>query len=87
MGDLGRGTDYEHSNRMAWPVHRPPDLTVMPAMVPHPSADWAAHQGERAESIRAKRKRLSDHYENLTKQQEDRVNAEERDRAAAMGRR
>ena len=40
---------------------------MVPQHDPHFSADWAAHQAERAESIRAEQKRLSDHYENLTK--------------------
>ena len=60
---------------------------MVPQHDPRYSDDWADHQGERAESIRAEQKRLSDHYENLTRQQEDRENAEERSRAAAIGRR
>jgi len=56
-------------------------------MVPHHGADWAREQAERAKAIRAEQKRLADYYADQTKQQEARVNAEERDRAAAMGRR
>jgi hypothetical protein len=79
--------DYEDSAATAWPVRRPPELTVTPAIVPHRGADWASEQGERAEAMRAEQKRLADFYAEQTRLQEDRVNGEERSRAAAMGRR
>ena len=84
--------DWTNSAKLAWPPRRPSfaaefATSVMRQYDPRYSSDWAAHQAERANTIRAEQKRLADYYENLTEQQEDRENAEERSRAAAMGHR
>jgi hypothetical protein len=70
--------DFERSNRMTYPPHRPPDwLNVMPVAY-HPGADWAAHQSERAQAIRREHEHTIAYYENMAKERAER---EERERA------
>ena len=67
--------DYEHSALMAWPVRRPPDLTVTPAMVAHPGADWASDQNQRAQTMRAENERRMNYYASMAQQREEREHA------------
>jgi hypothetical protein len=68
-----------------WP---PPQPTLaqsyaamtMPQHDPTYSADWARAREARAEQLRAEQQRRADYYANLTKQQEERQNREERER-------
>jgi hypothetical protein len=67
--------DYEHSALMAWPVRCPPDLTVTPAMVAHPGADWASDQNQRAQAMRAENERRMKYYASMAQQREEREHA------------
>jgi hypothetical protein len=64
--------DYERSTQMAWPVRRPPDFSVIPAMVPHPGADWASEHRKRAEAIQCEHERTIAYYENMAKERAER---------------
>lgn len=50
----------------------------------HPRASWASEdwQRRRAEAARAEQQRQAEHYASLTRQQEERINREERERFA-----
>jgi hypothetical protein len=50
------------------------------------SADWAKDNGQRAAVQRAEQQRVADYYARTTKEQEDRENAEARERFAARQR-
>jgi hypothetical protein len=51
------------------------------------SNDWAKDNDRRAAAQRAEQQRMADHYEMLTRQQEERENAEARERFAEGQRR
>jgi hypothetical protein len=55
-------------------------------MPPHPASNWGAPdvQAQRREAIEAEQTRIARHMADATKQQEDRINAEARERAVAM---
>jgi hypothetical protein len=77
--------NFERSNRMTYPLHRPPDwLNVMPVAY-HPGADWAAHQSERAEAIRREHERTIAYYEAVARQREEREAAEAQKRGNGPG--
>jgi hypothetical protein len=52
-------------------------------MVPHPGADWAAHQSERAQAIRREHERTIAHYAAMARQREERKEYERAMKAAA----
>jgi hypothetical protein len=84
--------DPNNPGRNLWPPHRPSvaeqyAATMMPVSDPRYSADWASARAARAEEARAAAQRHADYYANMTRQQEDRQNAEERERFAQSQRR
>jgi hypothetical protein len=80
---------------LLWPPPQPrkPSLAasyaamITPVHDPAYSADWAKAREARAEAIRAEQQRLADYYANQTRQQEARLNREERERFAQSQRR
>ena len=74
---------WVESNRNLWPPPRPSFAEVYAqgmAVTPHPGADWAKAQAARAEAIRAAQQRQAEFMQRMTKEQEARINAEERER-------
>ena len=68
-----------------WPPPRPSfgasyAATMVPAYDPRYSADWAKAQAARAEAIREQQRRQGEFYDRMTREQEARQNAEERER-------
>jgi hypothetical protein len=79
--------DFEHSVRMAWPPPRPSmaaafRATMMPASDRRFSGDWWKDGEEGAARQRAEQQRIADTYSRMTREQEDRENAEARERFA-----
>lgn len=80
--------DFEHSVRMAWPPPRPSMVAAFAAtMLPDSdrrfSGDWWEEREQGAARQRAEQQRIADYYARTTKEQEDRENAEARERFAA----
>src|SRR5262245_53427041 len=66
-----------------WPPPRPSfaeSYAASMAVAPHPGADWARAQAANADTIRERQRRQGEYYENLTREQEERQNREERER-------
>ena len=79
------------SGRQAWPPRRPPlaaavAATIVPACGPRFSADRAKDNEQRAAEQRAERQRMADYYRRLDQEQEERENAEARERFTARQR-
>ena len=84
-----RLVDLENSATLLWPPPSPSIATLI-ASPPHyhPGANWSDPQFTemRAAEIRDEQEKVARYYQNLTEQQEERVNAEERQRVAAQRR-
>jgi hypothetical protein len=78
------------SGRRAWPPPRPSMASAIAAAVPaydrRCTGDWAKDNDRRAAAQRTERQRMADYYARHTQQQEERENAEARERAAALKR-
>jgi signal transduction histidine kinase len=79
--------DPQHPNRNLWPAPKPSIAEIYAqgmAAPAHPGAAWASDewQRRRAEAARAEQQRQAEYYANLTRQQEERQNREERERFA-----
>ena len=80
--------DFE-TGRQVWPPPRPSAAAAFAAMNmrgPDHSftADWAKDNERRAAAQRAEKQRMADYYARTTKEQEDRDNAEARERFLAQ---
>jgi hypothetical protein len=77
--------DWE-SGRQICPPPRPSMASAFAAMLPaHPrsfTADWAKDNEQRAVAQRAEKQRMADYYARLSREQEERENAEARERFA-----
>ena len=76
--------DPEHPNCNVWPPPQPSVAEMYAATMvapAHPGADWASEvwQQRRVEAMRTEQQRQSEYYANLTKQQEERRNREEKE--------
>jgi hypothetical protein len=78
------------SGRQAWPPQRPPMAAFAATMVPaygrRCTSDWWMDNEQRAAEQRAERQRMADYYVRTKKEQEDRENAEARERFIAQQR-
>lgn len=80
--------DFEHSVRMAWPPPRTSmgaaafAATMVPVSDRRFSGEWWKDREEAARQ-RAQQQSMADYYSRMTKEQEDRENAEARERFAA----
>jgi hypothetical protein len=77
------------SGRQNWPPQRPPmavafAATMVPTYGRRCTADWWMNNEQRAAEQRAERQRVTDYYERTKKEQEDRQNAEARERFLAQ---
>jgi|SRR5262249_35559942 len=77
--------DWVDSSANLWPPAQPSfaasyAATMVPAHDPRYSADWAKAQAARAEAIREQQRRQGEFYDRMTREQEARQNAEERER-------
>ncbi len=77
--------EWEASDRMAWPPPRPSiaaayAASITPPFDPRYSADWWKVSEQAAAARQRERERAARHYEDMTVQQEQRVNREERER-------
>jgi hypothetical protein len=75
--------DWTQSSGNLWPPPQPSFAEIYAqsmAVAPHPGADWAKAQAARAEAIRAEQQRQAEFMERMTREQEERQNAEERAR-------
>lgn len=77
---------WDGSGHNLWPQRGAPSLAqayaeISGMAVPaHPGADWAKAMEARTEAIHAEQQRLADYYAKLTREQEERWHAEERQR-------
>ena len=81
--------DFEHSVQMAWPPPRPSmgaafAATMMPTSDRRFSADWWQEREQGAARQRAEQQRIADTYVRMTREQEERENAEAHERFAAQ---
>ena len=79
------------SNQQLWPLKSSGSFAAEFAqsmIAPHPGAAWSSpeNQQQRREEALRERQRMADYYAELTKTQEERQNAEERERAATLRR-
>jgi hypothetical protein len=75
------------SGREVWPPAQTPLAVLVAASVPlspYRGADWWKDNERRAAEQRAERQRMADYYERTKKEQEDRQNAEARERFIAQ---
>jgi hypothetical protein len=76
------------SGREIWPPPRPSMAAAFAAAVPvydrRCTADWASDNERRAAAQQAERERMADFYRRLDQEQEDRENAEARERFLAQ---
>ena len=77
--------DWHDPDRNLWPPPKPSLAAAYAALMepqhdPRYTADRAKAMEARAEAIRAEQQRVADYYKQLTREQEERVNAEERAR-------
>jgi hypothetical protein len=75
--------DWTQSSRNLWPPPQPSFAEIYAqgmAVAPHPGADWAKAQAVRAAAIRAEQQRQAEFLQRMSKEQEERQNAEERAR-------
>ena len=79
------------SGRQIWPPPQPSMAAAFAAAVPvygrRCTADWAQDNERRAAAQRAEQQRIADSYARMTKEQENRENAEARERFLAQQRR
>ena len=78
------------NGREAWPPSKPSMAAVAASMVPaygrRFSADWAKDNEQRAAAQRAEQQRMAEYYARTKQEQEERENAEARERFAASQR-
>jgi hypothetical protein len=84
--------DPDRPSRNLWPPRKPSvaeQYAATMAVPALPGANWASEDWQRlrAEAVRREQQRHAEYYRNLTKQQEARQNAEERERFAQSQRR
>lgn len=77
------------SGRQAWPPQRPPmaaafAATMVPAYGRRVTADWWMDNEQRVVEQRAERQRMADYYARTKREQEERENAEARERFIAQ---
>ena len=78
-----------NSGRETWPAPRTPLAVLVANTVPpsqHRSANWWEDNERRAAERRANQKRMADYYETQKREQEERENAEARERFTASQR-
>jgi hypothetical protein len=79
------------SGRQVWPPPRPPMGAAFAASMMAPydgrfTADWAKDREQRVAAVRVEQQRVANHLAHQTREQEERDNAETRERAAALRR-
>jgi hypothetical protein len=79
-----------NSGRQIWPPRPPSPASAFAPVVPSGrcyTADWAKDDGQRAAALQRERQRIADFYARSTREQEERENAEVRERFAESQRR